>query len=384
MAGGAAHDFNNVLTVILGEVSDLLEDVPDGPVRAREKAIQQAAFRASDLSRSLLDFSRHEREAEERVDLNALVRETHGLMARTLGEDVELEEVLQEPLPPVRGEPVRLQQVLVNLVMNARDAMPEGGCIRLRSQRLAGGVKVTVEDEGWGMDAQAQARAFDPYFTTKPPGHGTGLGLSMVRGIVEDLGGSVEIRSEPGQGTAVSLTFPAVGEPRFSGPADQTRWVGPEAGPDRISQHSEDRSRPEGRGISPNPEEEGCDQAASTVLLVDDDDAVRRSTRRMLERAGHTVVEASDGREALRMCEACPPDLVLTDVTMSGMDGPALAAAVSRRWPGLPVVFTSGDSGAARVESNDGDDRRLFLAKPFRSGALARKVAEGLLRSEGA
>lgn len=384
LAGGTAHDLNNVLTVILGEADGLLEDVADPALRDRVRTIQDAAFRAAGLSRDLMDFSRQETDEPELVELNRVVEETQRFVARGLGDDVALEKELEEPSPLVPGRQLRFQQVLVNLLLNAQDAMDEGGRIRVRTRWAGDFVRLEVEDDGCGMDSDAQAQVFDPYFTTKAAGEGTGLGLTMVRTIVEGLGGSIELWSAPGRGTMVSVVLPAARTPVQESPPEgegasirRPRSADPRPG----GSGSKSSGAPADPSARYAPVSAPADRRR-TILLVDDDAAVRRSAERILERAGYRVLVAASGSEALRLCRPGdgPPDLVVTDVSMAGMDGIALARAIEIRWPGVPVIFASGDTGAARARATGtgGPGRRHYLAKPFHPDGLAKAVADAL------
>jgi PAS domain S-box-containing protein len=366
MAAGIAHDFNNLLTAIKGTAALMLLDLPDDdPMRADAVVIGEAADRAAALTRQLLAFGRGHVVKSEILDLNRVVADTSKLLRRLIPSGIELSTVLDPDLGLVRADAGQIEQVLVNLVVNARDAMPEGGTVIVESMNLqvdtwpagwATGmepgeyVMLVVHDTGTGIDAATQERMFEPFFTTKEVGAGTGLGLSIVYGIVKQSGGTVRVFSRPGAGTTVRLLFPrAAAEP-----------------------HADDAGAPAGplRGWS------------GTVLLVDDEPAVRRATRRMLERAGFAVVDAPNGEEALRVARAHPGpiDLLVTDVVMPLMGGPELAGHLAHDRPDMPVLFVSGYSEENAIPAG-GDGH--FLHKPFTLAALVDAVGRLLVPREG-
>jgi PAS domain S-box-containing protein len=346
LAGGVAHDFNNLLTVIQG-YCDLLERClgPEGEARAYLEAIQGAAGRAADLTRQLLTFSRRTPPAPQAVDLSALVGRTADMLRRLIGEDVALLTRLAPDLPAVLADPGQLEQVLLNLCANARDAMPDGGRLTLETFAPASGeraVGLRVTDTGRGMDRQTQARLFEPFFTTKEAGKGTGLGLASVYAIVTGAGGTIGVESIPGQGTVFTIHFPAAPAP----PAPL-----PPPAPHPLAT---------GRG---------------TVLLVEDEEGVRNLTARILRDAGYTVLEA-DGGEAGRALAASHPgaiDLLLTDVVMPGLRGPELARLVRQERPGIGVLYMSGYS-----EEQLGVETAQLVSKPFTAEALTRAVRDRL------
>ena len=310
LAGGIAHDFNNILAVILNYAHFVRRELPaDSSLRDDVDQIRHAAERASELTRQLLIFSRRDPTVPQTVDVNALVQETERLLRRTIGENVVLETSLCEDACFVEADPAQLEHVLLNLVVNARDAMPGGGTITIESKRAAGRVTLTVRDEGEGMEPEVAARAFEPFFTTKPKGAGTGLGLATVYGTIASAGGEARIDSKPGAGTSVSFWLPAAAPPP--------------AAPEPAA-----------------PAE--LDGTGTTVLLVEDEQAVRELTRRILESAGFACLEAASGDDALELLDAHRDevDVILTDVVMPGMSGPEL---VERIGPGAPpAVFMSG------------------------------------------
>ena len=335
LAGGIAHDFNNILAVILNYAHFVQRELPeDSPLRDDVEQISHAAERGSELTRQLLIFSRRDPAVPREVDVNALVLDTERLLRRTLGERVALTTSLCEGGCYVVADPAQLEHVLLNLVVNARDAMPEGGTIEIGSRRSGDGqVELSVTDDGEGMEPEVVARAFEPFFTTKPKGAGTGLGLATVYGTVTAAGGEVRIDSEPGRGTAVTLRLPTVPEP----------------------------ARPE-----PPPQPGVVDGGGSTVLVVEDEEAVRRAAERILVSAGFQCLAAADGEEALGLLEAHRDeiDLVLTDVVMPGISGVELAERIGPGGP--PVVYMSGYA-----------DERLpeVVEKPFSANELLRAVS---------
>jgi hypothetical protein len=347
LAGGVAHDFNNLLAVISG-YADMLDDElpPDAPCRPDVAGIKQAAARAAALTRQLLIFSRLEPSQPETLDLNAIVADTERLLRRTLGEDIELVTTLDPALRPVTMDRSKLEQVLMNAVVNSRAAMPEGGRLTIATRCLPGAsptaspdICLTITDTGCGMPPEVAARAFEPFYTTKGPGQGTGLGLATAYGAVTEAGGSIALESEPGGGTTVRVRLPAA-------TAAPSRPV-PAAG----------RHRP-GNG--------------ETVLVVEDEDAVRDIVRRILGNAGYRVCEAASPHAALELCAgaAVRPDVLLTDVIMPGMSGTQLAAALRRDVPDLPVLFMSGyTSGAAPGGQQLPPDAPL-VRKPFDAATL--------------
>jgi PAS domain S-box-containing protein len=351
LAGGIAHDFNNLLTGILSYADLVLGELrPGDPVRADLEQIRHAAQRAAALTRQLLAFSRRQVLQPHVLSLNGCVAELDAMLRRLLGADVTLETELDPGLWYVQADPGQLEQVLVNLVVNARDAMPAGGRVTIATANLplshGAYVTLSVSDTGIGMDAATQSRIFDPFFTTKEQGKGTGLGLSTVYGIVEQSGGHVTVESAPGQGATFTIFFP-----RHSAPA-----LGQPPGADR-------RSLPAG---------------TETLLLVEDEAAVRTSTRRLLERQGYTVVEARHGADALRIFEegGRPIDLVLTDLVMPEMGGRELVERLRARHPGVKVLYMSGYSERAVAVDGVMPPRTGFVEKPFTVEQLIRRTRE--------
>ena len=335
LAGGMAHDFNNILAVILNYAHFVHRQLPEGsPLRDDVEQISHAAERGSELTRQLLIFSRRDPAVPQEIDVNALVQDTERLLRRALGARIALTTSLCQGGCFVVADPSQLEHTLLNLVVNARDAMPDGGAIEIGSRRPdEGHVELWVADEGVGMEPEVSARAFEPFFTTKPKGAGTGLGLATVYGTVTAAGGEVRIDSEPGRGTTVTLRLPTVPEPA---PA-------PEA-----------------------PDAETVDGAGATILVVEDEEPVRRLTERILLSAGFACLAAADGDEALALLESHREqiDLVLTDVVMPGISGTELAERIGSGGP--PVVYMSGYA-----------DERLpaVVEKPFSADQLLRAVS---------
>jgi PAS domain S-box-containing protein len=358
LAGGIAHDFNNLLTAILSS-ADLLEAdlAADDPRRADVAAIRQAAERAAQLTRQLLAFSRQQILQPTLLDLNLLVARLEGLLRRVIPEHVHLETRLAENPALVYADPSQLEQVILNLVVNARDAMPEGGSIGIETELVtldagfvaahpgstAGPhVRLAVSDTGCGMDPATLARIFEPFFTTKAPGQGTGLGLAVVYGIVKQSGGYIGVESEPGRGSRFQIYLPeAAGSPA----------------PSEAQREPQDLF------------------GSETVLVVEDDPGVRRLARRSLQRYGYRVLEAANGREAVQVARhhQGPIHLLLTDWVMPEMGGRRSAEQILLDRPELRVLYMSGYPGDEGTQGLG-----PFLEKPFTPEVLARKVREVL------
>ena len=336
LAGGVAHDMNNVLGAIMA-VSSLLEDghPSDPSVQKNVRSILGAAERGRDLVRGLLEFARKDLQAPTSLDLNELVRKEAELLRSTTLKKVGIELDLQEPIPRIMGESSALSNVLMNLCVNAVDAMPRGGHLRLRTLSPAPGVvELVVEDDGHGMTPEVRRRALEPFFTTKPAGKGTGLGLAVVFGTVKAHGGTLEIESEPGKGTQVRIQLLAVGEGR--------KTVKPHSCPDTD------------------------DLTALTLLLVDDDAFIQESVPSLLETCGHRVDVAKDGQEGLDRLESGPlPDLVILDMNMPGLSGLETLRRLRERYPSLPVVFGSGFMDAELMQSLAEFPHVQPLPKPY-------------------
>jgi len=364
LAGGVAHDFNNLLTAILGYCNLMLDDVPkEDPLRQDLEEIRSAGERAAALTRQLLAFSRRQMLQPQIVDINTLVRQLEKLLHRLLTEDIVLVTALAPDLQTVKVDPASIEQVLVNLAVNSRDAMPEGGQLTIETANVeldevyaethvtvipGRYVMLAVGDTGEGIDAATKARIFEPFFTTKEQGKGSGLGLATVYGIVKQSGGYIWVYSELGHGTVFKVYFP-VAESR-SGPAR------------------------EGGGSA-----DLRTQAWETVLLVEDEDAVRALGREVLRRHGYVVLEARHGVDALRLAERHPDDihLMITDVVMPHMSGRELAERLCSARPNMKVLFMSGYTDHALM------NRALtpgssFLQKPFTPETFARKVRQVL------
>ena len=362
LAGGVAHDFNNVLTAISMHGEMLLEAIPHGdPVRTDAEEIRRAAERATSLTRQLLIFGRRQAARIEPLDLNEVVAGVQRMLARLLGAQIELVTRPGEALPPVLADRGQIEQVLLNLAINARDAMPDGGVIVIETgdvtldeehARLHPGaspgrhVVLAVTDTGHGMDDATRERAFEPFFTTKPEGKGTGLGLSIVAGIVRERGGHVYVYSEPGRGTSFKIYFPAAAGAR--------------------------------EASAPRPPA-AARRGAETILLVEDDETIRTAACRLLERHGYRVVEARSAGEAVRAMSgaARAADLMITDLTVGDESGVSLARRLRALRPEARVLFMSG-YGEGAVSHLGLVGGAPFIEKPFTAEDLERKVQEAL------
>jgi two-component system, cell cycle sensor histidine kinase and response regulator CckA len=361
LAGGIAHDFNNLMTVVLGYAEILRSTLPPTPDSLEGlNAIEHSAQRAADLSRQLLAVGRRQVLKLEVIDLNAVLREISGMLRRVIGEDVELRVACADGVPPVRADRGQLEQVILNLATNARDAMPTGGRLELRTRpthvdewfaRSQEGppsgsyVALDVTDTGEGMDAATRQRIFEPFFTTKEPGRGTGLGLSTVYGIVEQTGGAIRVHSEVGRGTTFQIYLPAV----------------------------------DGEAAAPaEPLPQTIVRGTETVLLVEDHAAVRDLIRHALEHLGYRVVACADAADALALLRGgTAVDLLLADLVMPRMTGLDLWDQVHTAWPGLKVLLMSGYAAEAVLNG------RLpagvpFLSKPFTLAQLAASIRRAL------
>ena len=355
LAGGIAHDFNNLLAVIAGYADMLCEELAaEHPGRADLDGIKQAAARGSGLTRQLLIFSRLEPSQPEILDLNAVVSDVQRLLSRTLGEDLEFTTILDEKLPAVTMDRSKLEQVVMNAVMNSRAAMPTGGRLTIATGVAdpAGPptVCLTITDTGIGMAAEVAARAFEPFFTTKARGQGTGLGLATAYGAVTDAGGTIGLESRPGLGTTLRILLPG-----------STAAV------------------PDGTDVAPAP----ASGSGERILVVEDEESVRDIVCRILVKAGYQVSSAGDPQQALKLCleELLPIDALLTDVIMPGMSGTQLAAELRHSRPDLPVLFMSGyTSGPAPGGAELPADAPL-IRKPFETGALLRELHQLLTQN---
>jgi len=363
LAAGVAHDFNNLLTVILGFCDLLLADFDPADRRHADIAeIQKAGTRAARLTRQLLAFSRKEIIEPKLLDLNVIVADIRRLLERLIGEDVRVVLVSAGAVAPVLCDQGQVEQIIVNLAVNARDAMPSGGTLTIETATVElrddvansrGGMKagryvaLTVTDTGTGMSPEVQARLFEPFFTTKGAGKGTGLGLATVHGIVTRCGGHLKVVSEVGRGTSFTAYFlPAEAAwPIAAAPAPAVR---PRAG-------------------------------VQTILVVEDEEGLRQLTRRLLVRQGYTVLVAANADEASLLFEENPSiDLLLTDVVMPGASGPELVTRLVERRPALKVIYMSGYTDDAIVHHGVLDPGIAFVHKPFTSESLGQKIREVL------
>jgi len=359
LAGGVAHDFNNLLTVVLCCTDNMREDLARRlPVDAEDvDSIRGAGERARDLTRQLLAFARRQIVAPDVLDLNDIVQGSEKLLRRVLGEDVVLKARLQPELWPVRCDPAQLEQVIMNLAVNARDAMPEGGHLSLETANLAVGevpplpamapgdwVRLSVHDSGTGMAPDVKAHLFEPFFTTKPKGRGTGLGLATVYGIVKQSGGHIRVESDPADGTTFDIFLP--------------RCI-------------------TGIGEKPEVAEPGSRRGSGTVLLVEDDADVRAVAARALRDGGYQVLAAAGAGDAMELAARAPGpvDILVTDVVMPGVNGKALAEELRRRRPSVRVLFVSGYADDILGRHGVLEPGVELLAKPFTPETLVRKVA---------
>jgi len=366
LAGGIAHDFNNLLTVITSYCDLLLEDLGgDDPKREDVEQVRKAADGAAALTRQLLAFSRQQVIAPRVVNLSAVVAGVEKMLRRVIGEDVDLVTVLDPGVGSVRADIGQLEQVLMNLAVNARDAMPTGGKLTIETANVAHDphyareraaapvsrfVMLAVSDTGVGMDEATKARIFEPFFTTKEPGKGTGLGLATVYGIVQQAGGFIWVYSEPGRGTTFKIYLPQVD------------------------------AAAEDAGASTAPAD--LPRGTETVLVAEDEAAVRAVTREVLERQGYVVLEAPHGAAALDIAaqHRGPIQLLVTDVVMPGLSGRQLADRLARLRPDTKVLYVSGYTDDAVVRHGVLEAGIAYLQKPFTIDSLARKVREVLDR----
>jgi PAS domain S-box-containing protein len=365
LAGGVAHDFNNLLTTILGTCELLLEDIgPTDPSRPDIEEIQKAGERGAGLTRQLLAFSRKQIIEPTLLDLNVIVTGMRAMLGRLIGEDVKVMLGLSSVAATVMADRGQVEQIVLNLAVNARDAMPKGGTLTIETTtvELAANdrtphfsakpgpyVVLTITDTGTGMTPEVQARLFEPFFTTKEVGKGTGLGLATVHGIMTQSGGCVAVCSEVGKGTSLKAYFPRA----------ETDLVVVETPP-----------------VLARPRAVG-----ETVLLVEDADGPRDVTRRLLQAQGYTVLVAANADEAIRLFEGnMSIDVLLTDVVMPGASGPELTRQLVGQRSGLKVIYMSGYTEEAIVHHGVLRPGIAFLQKPFSSDALSRKIREVLDR----
>jgi signal transduction histidine kinase len=364
LAGGVAHDFNNLLTVILG-YNEMLRERLKGDAAASEYAMEvfRAAERASALTNQLLAFSRRQASAPRVVDLNQVVQQIEKMLGRIIGEDIELILRLEQQVWPIELDPSHIDQVIMNLAVNSRDAMPEGGTLTIETAnvelseeyaakrigiRPGRYVMLAVTDSGAGMDQATLTHIFEPFFTTKEQGKGTGLGLSIVYGVVKQHGGEILVYSEPGHGTVFKIYFPA--------------------GQSTPEPLIEDVEVPDSSG------------ALGTILLVEDEDQVRKLAHTMLTRRGYRVLDASSPSVALDVLRNHPTgiDLLLTDMVMPQMSGAELAREVRLLRPEIRILFMSGYTDRGLIGQGNLDPGTPLIQKPFTSEALYRKVRDVL------
>jgi signal transduction histidine kinase/CheY-like chemotaxis protein len=364
LAGGIAHDFNNILTAIMG-YSSLLQSGLDGndPKSQEVEEIKKAVRRASALIQQLLAFSRRQVLQIQVLDLNSVVLNIQPLLQRLIGEDIELIVLSTSSLGHVKSDPGQIEQVLMNLALNARDAMPQGGKLTIQTMNLmidetfarkhlipypGPHVMLSVTDTGEGMDKETLGHIFEPFFTTKEQGKGIGLGLATVYGIVKQSGGTIFVYSQPGKGTTCKIYLPRADDPLM--PTEFSTAL-----------------------FHPR-------QGSETILLVEDEDSVREPVRQVLERIGYTVLEARQGQEALKICKHHEGAIALlvTDVVMPRMNGRELAENMVPMYPNMKVLYLSGYTDDAVLRHGVTESEAAFLQKPFTPEALARKVREVL------
>jgi PAS domain S-box-containing protein len=364
LAGSVAHDFNNILTAIIGYSGMLMQQLPEGsPEHEKLLQIGRAAARAADLTRQLLVFSRKQILDTEVMNLNEVVVELEKMLKRLIGEDIELVTMLNPSLGYVQADASQIEQILMNLAVNARDAMPNGGNLTIETADVfldedycrvhpevepAQYVMFAVSDSGRGMDAETLSRCFDPFFTTKQKGAGTGLGLSTVYGIVKQHRGHITVYSEPGHGTIFKVYLP------------------------KAEEFHEEPLKPPGIGLRP--------QGNETILIVEDESLVRNLNREALEMLGYSALTASDPREAVALSDEHegPIHLLLTDVVLPQMDGSTLFGKISSKRPEMKVLYMSGYTENFIVHHGVLDRSVHFIAKPFTVEALAAKIRQVL------
>lgn len=363
LAGGIAHDFNNLLTVVEGHLELTLSELAaSDPLRRRLEEVEKAATRASNLTRRLLAFSRMQVLQSKVLDLNVVVSSMSQMLARLIGENIEMTFLPQADLGRVKADPGQIEQVLMNLVVNARDAMPDGGRLTIETHnthmdatyarqqaivKRGDYVMLVVSDTGQGMDGETKARIFEPFFTTKKPGEGTGLGLSMVYGVVKQSGGYIWVYSEPGQGSTFKIYLPRIIEP-----AEKNGGV----------------------------EKVFAPRGAETILFAEDEESVRELVSGFLEGKGYRVLQAADGIAARQAAQSHQGeiDLLLTDIVMPKSGGRELAEDLSKRFPRLKVLFISGYTNDFIVRQAILESGTPFVQKPFSLQSLASKIREVL------
>jgi two-component system cell cycle sensor histidine kinase/response regulator CckA len=358
LASGVAHDFNNLLTIITGFAQLAL--LEPNPAQSGLEQILRAADRAAALTRQLLVFSRQQSLDIRVVDLNALVRDLEKMIRRVIGEDIEIRTVFHNKEANVKVDPNQIEQVILNLVVNSRDAMPRGGVLTIETQSYALDIhaaglfgcraghyfQMSVSDTGQGIDKATLAKIFEPFFTTKSEGRGTGLGLSTVYGIVSQIGGAIRAYSEPGVGTTMRVLLPAAAEKASVGP---------------VADHS-------------------AQHGTETVLLVEDDETVLALCSTVLQTHGYKVLEAEDADSAIEICRGYrePIHLLVSDVVMPGANGPALALEIRDARPGIRTLFMSGYTQETMEQYGFSGINASFIQKPFSASALAKKVRQVL------
>ncbi|MDI6761968.1 MAG: ATP-binding protein [Thermodesulfobacteriota bacterium] len=364
LAGGIAHDFNNLLTIIKGYSQLSFGELKEGdPLRENIEEIRKAADRAADLTRQLLAFSRRQVMEVQVLDLNTVLKNLDKMLRRMIGEDIELTTLLFEDLGRVKADPGQIEQVIMNLIVNARDAMPRGGKLTIETANVeldkeyarthvavtpGPHVMLAVSDTGVGMTPEIKAKIFEPFFTTKEKGRGTGLGLSTVYGIVKQSGGNIWVYSEPGRGTTFKIYLPRV---------------------DELAE--ELRVKVEGPELP---------RGSETILIVEDDEKVRKLALKILEKQGYEVLEAGGGNEALEICRGLekPIHVVLADVVMPGMDGRQFAEKLREVCQGFKVLYMSGYTDNTIAHHGILDEGLDFIQKPLSVDGLVRKVREVL------
>jgi signal transduction histidine kinase/CheY-like chemotaxis protein len=362
LAGGVAHDFNNLVMVISSYVELMMDALaPDSPLRHHGEEILKAARRAAHLTRQLLTFSRKQVQALRVLDLNSALKEICRNLSRLIGEDIQVSLQLSQELWPIKADPVQLEQIVMNLATNARDAMPHGGQLNLETRNVeldeaycrtqpdatpGEHVLLAISDYGTGIEPAILPRIFEPFFTTKEKGKGTGLGLATIYGIVKQSGGHITVQSEVAAGTTFKIFLPrapvAIESPEPAARASQ---------------------QPQG---------------SETVLLVEDEDAVRESEREYLEQHGYTVLAAPNGPAALELAASCGRDiqLLVTDVVMPKMSGSELGQQLLAKRPGLKVLYVSGYAESTVMQHGLSELGSRFLHKPFTLKALTTKIRE--------
>jgi PAS domain S-box-containing protein len=363
LAGGIAHDFNNMLTAINGYSDLILSQLEnDSPWRSKVQDIKKAGERSALLTQQLLAFSRKQVLQTKVLDLNEIITDTTKMLRHLIGEDIQLYRRLNVKLGRIQADPGQISQVIMNLAVNARDAMPKGGNVTIKTDNVylneesperhhttqqGNFVLLAVSDNGEGMDHETQQHIFEPFFTTKEVGKGTGLGLSTVYGIVKQSGGHISVDSEVGRGTTFNIYLPRVVE--------------------------------ESPAVEEIPTIKDFQKGTETVLLVEDEDMVRNLSREVLETNGYTVIEARDGVEALTVCNGdCKIDLLMTDIVMPHMGGRELAEKLLERMPDIQILFTSGYTDDPSMQRNVSETAANFIQKPFTPILLLQKIRDVL------